>query len=146
RSTDFRFLLASRLTSQVADGFFQAYLVAVIVFLNPEGHSTAAGVAKAYAVLVIPFSVVGALSGVLIDRWSRRSILAWTPAIKAVAVLSMIPLRSGSLWLYPPAVIAVSLNRFFLTTATSSIPTLVSDENLLMANSMTTVGGTVPTF
>lgn len=145
-SIDFRFLLASRLSSQLADGFFQAYLIAVIVFLNPEGQSTAAGVAKAYAVLVIPFSLIGPLSGVLIDRWSRRSILALTPIVKTVAVLVLLPLPSGSVWLYVPALLAVSLNRFFLTTATSVIPTLVPDENLLMANSMSTVGGTVVTF
>jgi hypothetical protein len=38
------------------------------------------------------------------------------------------------------------MNRFFLATATSSIPALVEDRNLLVANSMSTVGGTVATF
>jgi MFS family permease len=146
RSPDFSLLLACRLASQLADGFFQAYLVAEIVFLNPEGHSTAAGVAKAYALLVIPFSVLGPLSGVLIDRWSRRRILLATPVLKAAAVVALIPLGGTSIWLYVPALVVVSLNRFFLTTATSSIPSLVADQDLLMANSMSTVGGTVVTF
>jgi len=145
RSPDFGWLLASRLTSQLADGFFQAYLVAQIVFLNPEGHGTAAGVAKAYAILVIPFSVVGPVSGVLIDRWSRRRILILATLVKAAAALAMLPLGAG-VALYAPALIVISLNRFFLTTATSSIPVLVSDHDLLMANSMSTVGGTVATF
>ncbi|HEX9312692.1 MAG TPA: MFS transporter, partial [Actinomycetota bacterium] len=69
-SRDFRRLLAGRLVSQTADGLFQAYLVAQLVFLSPEKHGTAIGVAKAYAVLVIPFSIVGPLSGAFIDRWS----------------------------------------------------------------------------
>ena len=130
----------------MGDGFFQAYLVAQIVFLNPEGQSTAAGVAKAYAILVVPFSVVGPLTGVFIDRWSRRRILAITTAVKAAGAIALLPLGGESTLLYAPALLIVSLNRFFLTTATSSIPALVADENLLIANSMSTVGGTVATF
>jgi MFS family permease len=120
--------------------------VAQIVFLNPEGQSTAAGVAKAYAVLVIPFSLVGPVAGVFIDRWSRRRILAVTTLVKAAGAIALLPLGGESLLLYGPALLIVSLNRFFLTTATSSIPALVDDENLLVANSMSTVGGTVATF
>jgi MFS family permease len=145
-SADFTRLLATRLLSQFADGLFQAYLVAQIVFLNPEGHNTAVGVAKAYAVLVIPFSVVGPLAGVLIDRWSRRRILIVSPLVKLAGVLALLPVGGGSLYLYAPALLVISVNRFFLTTATSSIPVLVEDQDLLMANSLSTVGGTVVTF
>jgi MFS family permease len=134
------------LVSQLTDGLFQAYLIAQIVFLDPEKHNTAVGVAKAYAVLVIPFSVLGPAAGVLIDRWSRRRILAITPVVKGVAALALLPLAGGSLILYVPALAVVSLNRFYLTAATSSIPVLVQEENLLVANSMSTVGGTVATF
>jgi MFS family permease len=145
-STDFRFLLGSRLTSQFADGLFQAYLVAQLVFLNPEKHGTALGVAKAYAVLVIPFSVVGPLAGVFIDRWSRRRILAVSPLIRAIAVAGLLPLSGESLVLYVPTLVVVSLNRFYLSTASAVMPTLVAQPDLLVGNSMATVGGTVATF
>jgi MFS family permease len=146
QSRDFRSLLAGRLTSQAADGLFQAYLIAQLVFLNPEKHGTAVGVAKAYAVLIIPFSVVGPLAGVFIDRWARRSILAWTPVLRTVAAAALLPLTGSSPYLYAPALIVVSLNRFYLATATAVIPSVVEDPNLLVANSMSTVGGTVATF
>ncbi len=48
-SPDFRRLLAARLISQIADGLFQAYLVAQLVFLNPEKNATLRGIAEAYA-------------------------------------------------------------------------------------------------
>jgi MFS family permease len=145
-SGDFRSLLAGRLTSQFADGLFQAYLVAQLVFLDPEKRGTALGVAKAYAVLVIPFSVVGPLAGVFIDRWSRRRILAVAPLIRAAAVAALLPLAGESLVLYAPALIVVSLNRFYLSTASAVMPTLVPEPDLLVGNSMATVGGTVATF
>src|SRR5207237_5249361 len=58
RSRDFRLLLGSRFVSQLADGAFQAYLIDRLVFLSPDKQSTAAGVAKAFALLVIPFSLI----------------------------------------------------------------------------------------
>jgi MFS family permease len=145
-SRDFRYLLAARLTSQTADGLFQAYLVAQLVFLNPEKHNTLQGIAEAYAVLVIPFSIVGPLSGVLIDRWSRRLILVITPLVRFAAVLLLLPWHKTSLFIYTPALVVVSLNRFYLATASAVTPVMVEDENLLMANSMGNVGGTVATF
>jgi MFS family permease len=145
-SRDFRRLLGARLISQTADGLFQAYLVAQLVFLNPEKRGTLGGIAAAYAILVIPFSVVGPLTGVLIDRWSRRSILVLTPLIRFAAVLLLLPWHKTSLFLYTPALVVVSLNRFYLATASAVTPVLVREENLLMANSMGSVGGTVVTF
>lgn len=146
RSDDFRWLLAARLTSQFADGLFQAFLIARLVFLNPEKSSTAIGVAKAYAILVVPFSLVGPLSGVFIDRWSRRRILALTPLVRAAAVFALVPF-SGTGWpLYASALVVVSLNRFFLATASAVMPGLVPEPYLLVGNSMSSVGGTVTTF
>ena len=147
QSRDFRFLLVARLVSQFADGLFQAYLIDKLVFLSPE-HSTAIGVAKAYAVLVIPFSLVGPATGVVIDRWSRRAILMVTPLFRALAALALIAVTGGraSLPLYVLALVVVSLDRFFLATAGAVMPRLVEDRNLLVGNSLNVVTGTVVTF
>src|SRR5439155_47952 len=58
-------------------------------FLSVES-GTAAAVAKAFALLVIPFSLVGPATGVVIDRWSRRRILAVTPLVRAAAALGLL--------------------------------------------------------
>jgi MFS family permease len=103
-------------------------------------------VAKAYAILVVPFSLVGPLTGVFIDRWSRRRILAFTPLIRAAATFALVPF-SGTGWpLYAAALVVVSLNRFFLSTASAVMPGLVPEPYLLVGNSMSSVGGTVATF
>ena len=71
---DFRKLFAVRLVSQTADGMFQAGL-ATLFFFSPENASTATGVATAFAVLLLPFTIVGPWAGVLLDRWRRRQVL-----------------------------------------------------------------------
>jgi MFS family permease len=146
RSRDFRFLLGGRLSSQFADGFFQAYLIAQLVFLNPEQQGTALGIAKAYAVLVIPFSLVGPLAGVLIDWWPRRTILMTTPLLRTTVALTLLALSTDEWPLLVLALVIVSSNRFFLASANASIPTLVPQEDLLIANSMATVGGAFATL
>lgn len=146
RARDFRWLLAARWTSQLGDGFFQAYLVAELVFLDPERQGTALGVAKAFAILIIPFSLLGPFTGVLIDRWSRRRILVLTPSVRLLAALLLVVAGEGRPLLYGLALLVVSANRFFLTTAAAVLPSVVPPRDLLSANSVAAVGGTVITF
>jgi MFS family permease len=143
---DFRSLLAARLTSQFADGFFQAYLIARLVFLNPEEQSTAVGVAQAFAIIVLPFSLIGPFAGVFIDRWSRRAILAVAPFVRGGAALLLVVLGGSDPWVFALALVVMSVNRFYLATAGAVMPTLVPVEDLLVGNAMATVGGTVLTF
>jgi MFS family permease len=142
-SRDFRRLFAIRLISQSADGLFQAALVASVVF-SPEDQSTASGFAVAVLLISLPFSVVGPFTGVFIDRWSRRKILVVTPLLRvAVAWLVLFEPSSAPIAFYAGAVWVLSVNRFYLATAVAVVPRLVPTEDLLMANSLSVVGGTV---
>jgi MFS family permease len=117
------------------------------VFLSAE-KGTAIGVAKAYALLVIPFSLLGPFTGVVIDRWSRRRILTFTPLIRATALVGILALTSGDtdVLLYVLSLVVVSLNRFYIATTGAVVPSLVPEQDLLMANSITQATGTVVTF
>lgn len=144
RSPDFAKLVSARYTSQLADGLFQAYIFARLVFLNTDNASTAASVAKAVALLIVPFSLIGPFAGVFIDRWSRRLILVWTPVLKAAALVPL--LFIDVTWIvYALCLVVVSANRFFLTTAGAVTPSLVSDADLLVGNAITGSAGTVIT-
>jgi MFS family permease len=147
RSRDFRFLLGTRLVSQFGDGIFQAFLIDRVVFLSAD-KGTTASVARAFAVLVIPFSLVGPLTGVIIDRWSRRAILTVTALIRAAAALALLAVAGAHTnWpLYLFALVVVSLNRFYLTTAGAVTPSLVPDAHLLIGNSLSAATGTVVNF
>ena len=143
RTRDFRVLFGSRLCSQFGDGLFQAIIVASVIFA-PDKQDTALGFAKATALLVVPYSVLGPFAGVFVDRWRRESILRWTPLVRAAAALLL--LGGENVAFYAGALLVLSGNRFFLVTAGTVTPKVVPGDDLLVANSMNSVGGTVSTI
>lgn len=143
RSHDFRRLLAIRLVGQCGDGFFQAALVASVVF-SPTEQSTATGLFKAGLVTILPFTILGPFVGVFLDRWPRRTVLAVSPIVKAAFVgLVLFDPQEQALPFYLGALAVFSVNRFYLAGASAVVPRLVPAEDLLMANSLATVGGTL---
>ena len=143
RSLDFRRLFLIRIASQFADGLFQVALIASVVF-SPEKHSTTVGLFEASLVIALPYSVLGPFTGVFIDRWPRRRILTVAPWVKVALVWLVLfdPVRAPVAF-FAGALLVLSVNRFYLATAQAVVPRLVPAEDLLMANSLATVGGTV---
>lgn len=144
----FRRLFGTRVVSQFADGVYQAGL-ASYVFFSPEQHTTAGEVAAAFAVLLLPFSVVGPFAGVLIDRWSRRQVLLVSALVKAaLAVVTAVLVGSGSdgAAFLLAALLVLSVNRFFLAGLSAALPHVVAREKLVMANAVTPTCGTFATF
>jgi predicted MFS family arabinose efflux permease len=140
---DFRRLFAIRLVSQFADGLFQSALVASVVFA-PEQQDTAVGLLKATLIVALPYSILGPFTGVFIDRWRRRLILILAPWVKAAAVgLVLFDPIHDAMPFFAGALLVISVNRFFLSTAAAIVPRLVPNEDLLVANSLAQVGGTV---
>jgi predicted MFS family arabinose efflux permease len=143
RSADFRRLFLIRLSGQTGDGFFQAALVASVVFA-PSEQSTTVGLFKAGLVTALPFTVLGPFVGVFIDRWPRRGILALAPFVKAALVgLVLFDPARAAIPFYVGALLVISVNRFYLATASAVVPRVVPTSDLLMANSLATVGGTL---
>ena len=83
RLRDFRHLLAVRLLSQGADGVYQVALATYVVF-SPEKQTSAAAIASAMAVLLLPYSLVGPFAGVLLDRWRRRQVFLYGNLLRAL--------------------------------------------------------------
>ena len=82
----FRRLFAVRVASQLTDGVFQVALASYVVF-SPERQPGPGAIASALAVVLLPFSVLGPFVGVLLDRWSRRQVLAWSNFARVAMVL-----------------------------------------------------------
>src|ERR671910_174884 len=90
---DFRRLLTTRVTSQFADGLFQAALAGSVLF-NPNERPEPLAVALGFAVLLLPYSLAGPFVGVLLDRWSRRNVLVAANLVRA----AMIPIVALLVW------------------------------------------------
>ncbi len=147
RGSRFRRLFGTRLVSQFSDGVYQAGL-AGFVFFTPEQHTSAGAVAAAFAVLLLPFSLVAPFAGVLIDRWPRRQVLLLASLAKsALAAVSALVVAGGeSPAFFVAALLVLSVNRFFLSGLSAGLPYVVPREKLMMANAVTPTSGTAASF
>lgn len=64
---DFWRLLQVRVASQFGDGLFQAGLAGALLF-NPDRAADPMAIAGAFAVLFLPYSLLGPFAGALMDR------------------------------------------------------------------------------
>ncbi|MBM9505964.1 MFS transporter [Actinacidiphila acididurans] len=145
RLPDFRRLLTVRLLSQLSDGVFQVALAAYVVF-SPEKQATPAAIASALAVLLLPYSLLGPFTGVLLDRWRRRQVLLHCNLLRAVlscATAGLILLHVPDWLFYLSALSVTAVNRFVLAGLSAALPRVVAAERLVTANSLTPTAGTL---
>ncbi|MEZ0064161.1 MFS family permease [Streptacidiphilus sp. MAP12-20] len=141
----FRRLLATRLLSQLSDGIFQAALAAYVVF-SPERQPTPTAIASAFAVLLLPFSVVGPFAGVLLDRWRRRQVLVNGNLLRLVFCLgtaALVAAHAPTGAFFVAALAVTGVNRFVLSGLSAALPHVVSENLLIAANSLAPTAGTL---
>src|SRR4051794_24538108 len=144
---DFRRLLATRLLSQSGDGVFQAALAGTVLF-NPQRAADPIDVAAGFAVLLLPYSLVGPFAGVWLDRWSRRQVLLRANLLRALLVVGVAALVligvEGTLF-YVAGLAVFSVNRFVLAALSAGLPHTVDEPSLVSANAVSTTSGAVAT-
>jgi len=147
RRRDYLQLLSVRLSGQFADGVFQASLAGTILF-NPERAANAADIASGFAVLLLPYSLLGPFAGVLIDRWSRQRVLFAANLIRALMVLGVAAEIAGGVHggpFYLSALVVISVNRFILSGLSAAQPHVVRPFQLITANAIAVTAGAVVT-
>lgn len=141
---DLRRLLGIRLAGQLGDGLFQTALI-LVVFFDPNDATSAAQAATAFAVLLLPFSIVGPFAGVFLDRWRRQRVLRNANLVRAVLVAVTATLLGtlgdDSLAVQGLALLVISTNRFILSALSAALPHVVQERQLVVANSVTTTLG-----
>ncbi|MDI6626820.1 MAG: MFS transporter [Rhodococcus sp. (in: high G+C Gram-positive bacteria)] len=136
-------LTTIRFAGQFGDGLFQAALSGAILF-NPERATNPAEIAAGFAVLLVPYSLVGPFAGALLDRWDRRSVLLWANIVRIVLIVATASLLCAGVDATPLLLLAlatVGLSRFVLAGASASLPHVVRQSWLVPMNSvLATVG------
>lgn len=137
-------LFAVKLSANAADGAFQAALAFSILF-NPERHTDPLQVAMGFAVLLLPYSLLGPFAGALLDHWDRRRVLVWVNLLRAVAILGV----AAAMWADAPgnlvlllALLVSGSSRFIASGLSASLPRLVRPNQLVAMNSLFTTAGT----
>jgi MFS family permease len=145
---DFRRLLELRVVSQFGDGLFQAGLAGALLF-NPERATGPVAIAGAFAVLFLPYSLLGPFAGALMDRWDRRLVLVWANAGRLVSVAAV-----GALFVAGAADSAVlcgalivnGFGRFVSSGLSAALPHVVPPDQVVTMNSLATAAGAIAAF
>jgi MFS family permease len=138
-------ILTIRWSGQLTDGLFQSALASFVLF-SPERAPNAISAALAFAVVLLPYSLIGPYVGIFLDRFSRQRIIRNCNYLRAANLLIIAWLvNSGStgiaLTLF--VLFAFGVNRLILSGLSAGLPLLVKREELIAANALAVTGGTI---
>ena len=138
-------LLSVRWSGQITDGLFQSALASFVLF-SPERQANALSAALGFAVVLLPYSIVGPFVGTILDRVSRQRALFYSNTARAIN-LSIVALLifSGKtgLELTIFVLIAFGINRLILAGLSAGLPLLIEPKSLISANALAVTGGSV---
>jgi MFS family permease len=138
-------LLQVRWLGQFTDGLFQSALASFVLF-SPERQPSATSAALAFSVVLLPYSLVGPYAGIFLDRFSRKRIVQYANAFRAITLLLIaILIKSGSTGVLLTLVVLVAFgaNRLILSGLSAGLPLLVIKEKLITSNALAVTGGTI---
>ena len=145
---EFQRLLELRLISQFGDGLFAAGLVVATLF-NPERAAGPWGIAGAFAVLYLPYSLLGPFAGALLDRWDRRLVLVGANVGRLVMVFvvaALLQAGAGDPAVLVAALIVNGFTRFVSSGLSAALPHVVPRDQVVTMNSVATATGGAAAF
>ena len=140
-----RRLLATRLTGQAADGLLQAALGSFVLF-SPERQATAGQVAAAFALLLLPYSLLGPFTGVFLDRWNRARVLVVANVARGaimIGIAFMVAAGRDGLDLGTAVLVSMGIGRLWLAGLSAGLPLVVAPAHLVTANALFPTAGTI---
>ena len=138
-------ILTVRWSGQLTDGLFQSALASFVLF-SPERAPDAVSAALAFAVVLLPYSLIGPYVGTFLDRFSRQRIIRNCNYIRAVNLLIiayLVNIGSTGIILTIFVLLAFGVNRLILAGLSAGLPLLVKKEELIAANALAVTGGTI---
>lgn len=121
--------------SQLVSGFGDTLHYIALVVLVYELTGRGAAVALLVGAEVVPVLLLGPVAGVVIDRFSRKSVLIGADLARAALVLSLV-WPQGAWHAYIVAAGVAAGNTFFNPTVQAVIPEITTEEQRLAANSV----------
>jgi low affinity Fe/Cu permease len=129
----------------MTDGVFQSALASFVLF-SPERQANALSAAIGFAVVLLPYSIVGPFVGTILDRVSRQRALFFANLARSANLLVVsLFVFSGATGVALTAVvlIAFGINRLILAALSAGLPLLIDSKSLITANAIAVTGGSV---
>jgi MFS family permease len=129
----------------MTDGVFQSALASFVLF-SPERQANALSAAIGFAVVLLPYSIVGPFVGTILDRVSRQRALFYANLARSANLfLVALFVFSGTTGVALTVVVLVAfgINRLILAALSAGLPLLVDSKSLITANAIAVTGGSV---
>ena len=138
-------LLGVRWSGQATDGLFQSALASFVLF-SPERQADALSAAIGFAVVLLPYSLVGPFVGTILDRVSRQRALLFSNIARAanlLVVAALVFTGQTGVVLTVFVLIAFGINRLILAGLSAGLPLVIETKSLISANALAVTGGSV---
>jgi hypothetical protein len=129
----------------MTDGVFQSALASFVLF-SPERQANALSAAIGFAVVLLPYSIVGPFVGTILDRVSRQRALFYANLARSANLfLVALFVFSGTTGVALTVVVLVAfgINRLILAALSAGLPLLIDSKSLITANAIAVTGGSV---
>ena len=134
RNTSFRNLWLGQIFSQIAANIL-VYALIIALYERTQSNTQ---VSILVMTVGIPGLLLGIIAGVLVDRWSKVSVLFWCNIIRAVVCFGFIFVHENTLSLYIVSLLVSIATQFFVPAEVPVIPKIVKKNELFGANSIFT--------
>jgi MFS transporter len=134
---NFRRLWLAQIVSEIGDWFYTVTLYTLLLQFTGRAQS----VGLALVLQVLPQTFAGPSAGVVNDRVRRKRVMITADLLRAGIVLAMLLVRSRStVWLvFPLLVMETVMAAFFEPARNSVIPNIVRREEVIIANTLSSI-------
>jgi MFS family permease len=141
KNRDFSLLWFGQVISQFGERLTQMAIFGY-VYQRFGGNPTAMANAKMIFFTLLPVFVVNPFAGVLVDRWGKRETMIWADFLRTIVLMVMVLVFLDGpiiMFVYIMLFLNCCVGRFFLPARQAIIPSIVSKDQIVMANSLITV-------
>jgi MFS family permease len=134
---NFRRLWMAQIVSEIGDWFYTLSIYTLLLQFTGRASS----VALALVLQVLPQTFAGPTAGVVNDRLKRKHVMIAADLIRFGVVLAMLFVRSRSMvWLVFPLLLAeTTMAAFFEPARSAVIPNITTEDEVLVANTLSSM-------
>jgi hypothetical protein len=113
---------------------------------SPERQANALSAAIGFAVVLLPYSIVGPFVGTILDRVSRQRALFFANLARSanlLVVAAFVFSGATGVALTVVVLVAFGINRLILAALSAGLPLLIDSKSLITANAIAVTGGSV---
>jgi MFS family permease len=131
----FRRLLSGQVVSELGNWF---NFIAALGLVRAVSGAAPEATATMMVARLVPFALFAPLAGTFVDRWSRRTVMIATDALRCVVALGFLLVRGPEdLWIaYACTIVSTLLAAFFEAAKNAALPNIAGDGGLLAGTAL----------